>query len=125
MNYKLVFRTLGMAISFEAVCMLLPAVCSLAYADGEFWWFVLCILTNLAVGLPLCAIKVKEEKMYSKEGFCIVALSWIALSIFGSLPFVLSGYIPNFVDAIFETVSGFTTTGASILSDVESLPKSL
>ena len=63
--------------------------------------------------------------MYAKEGFVTVALSWILMSIFGSFPFIISGAIPNFFDAFFETVSGFTTTGASILNDVEVLPKSL
>lgn len=125
MNYKLVLRTIGMTVSLEAVCMLLPAICSLIYADGQIWWFAVCIAINLAIGLPLAHITPRERKMYSKEGFCIVALSWITLSIFGSLPFVLSGSIPNFVDAIFETVSGFTTTGASILNDVEALPRSM
>ena len=125
MNYKLVLRTIGLTISLEAICLLLPAICSLVYSDGQIWWFVLCMAINLAVGLPLAAIKLTERKMYSKEGFCIVALSWLALSTFGALPFVLSGSIPGFVDAFFETASGFTTTGASILSDVEALPKSM
>ncbi len=125
MNYKLVFRILGLTILLEAVCMLLPAVCSAIYGDGQIKWFLLCIAINAVVGAPLYSIKPKEQKMYSKEGFSIVALSWIALSIFGALPFVFSGYIPNIVDAVFETVSGFTTTGASILSEVESFPNSL
>ncbi len=125
MNYKLVLRTLGFTVSFEAVCMLLPLVCSLVYADGKTASFLICMAINLAVGIPLSFIKPKETKMYSREGFCIVALSWIALSIFGSLPFVISGSIPNFIDAMFETVSGFTTTGASILTEVESLSKSI
>jgi len=125
MNYKLVLRTLGMTISLEAACMLLPAICSLIYGDGEIGWFILCIAINLALGIPLSLVKPKESKMYSKEGFCIVALSWITLSIFGALPFVFSGSIPNFIDAMFETVSGFTTTGASVLSDVEALSKSM
>ena len=119
MNYKLVLRILGITISFEAICMLLPAVCSLAYGDGMIWWFLLSIAINLVVGIPLIIITPRENKMYSKDGFCAVALSWIALSIFGALPFVFSGSISNFIDALFETVSGFTTTGASILSNVE------
>ncbi|UKI37360.1 MAG: hypothetical protein L6V93_04125 [Clostridiales bacterium] len=67
----------------------------------------------------------KNKAMYAKEGFVTVALSWIVMSIFGAFPFVFSGYIKDFADAVFETVSGFTTTGASILTDVEALPKSL
>ncbi len=125
MNYKLVLRILGVTISFEAMCMLLPSTCSLVYGDGQIKWFLLCIAINLAVGVPLSLIKPKERKIYSKEGFYIVALSWIALSLFGSLPFAFSGYIPDIVDAMFETVSGFTTTGASILPDVEVLPESI
>jgi len=125
MNYKLVLKTLGTTISLEALCMVLSLICSIVYEDGQIINFVISIAVTLAVGLPLAFIKTKETKMYSKEGFCIVALSWIGLSIFGALPFVISGSIPNFVDAVFETVSGFTTTGASILRDVEALPKSM
>lgn len=125
MNYKLVFRTLGMVLNFEAACMLLPIICAIVYKEGTLMSFAISIAIALAFGIPLSIIKVKDKKMYSKDGFCTVALSWMFLSLFGSLPFMISGSIPNFADALFETVSGFTTTGASILKDVETLPKSI
>ena len=125
MNYRMIIYTLGWVLTVEAACMLLPLICALCY--GESWLlFAACIGICLAGGaLLLLWSSPKKKTMYAKEGFIIVALSWIFMSVFGALPFVLSGYIPNFISALFETVSGFTTTGASILSDVEALPKSL
>ncbi len=125
MNFKLIAHTLGRVISLEGVFMLLPLICSFLVGDGQYIDFIISIVLCLAVGIPLSYVKPKEKKLYSRDGFVIVALSWIALSIFGAIPFVVSGYIPSFVDAIFETASGFTTTGASILTDVEALPRSL
>ncbi len=126
MNRKIILYTLGWVLKIEAIFMLLPIICSLAYKEPY-------ILGSFAVSALLCTltgvlftIKAPDNKaMFAKEGYITVALSWILISLFGCLPFVISGYIPNFIDAFFETVSGFTTTGASILSDVEALPKSL
>lgn len=125
MNFKIVAHTLGWVLSFEAVCMILPLVCAFIYREAAFTSFLICIAICLAAGVPLVLMRTKDKKMYSREGFTIVALSWIVMSIFGALPFVISGAIPNFADALFETVSGFTTTGASVISDVEALPKSI
>lgn len=125
MNYRIIFYTLGWVLNIEAGCMLLPLICSFIYADDCLLIFGCCIAICLFAGLLLTLRQPKNKTMYAKEGFIIVALSWILISIFGALPFVFSGCIPNFIDALFETVSGFTTTGASILSDVEALPKSL
>jgi len=83
------------------------------------------IVLLLAAGIPLLCLKVTNKSMYAREGYIIVAFSWILLSLFGALPFYLSGAIPSYIDSLFETVSGFTTTGASILSNVEAIPKSL
>ena len=112
-------------LNIEGVCLLLPLICSLLYKDSCSLLFLLCAGLCLVCGAALSLRQPKKKAMYAKEGFVIVALSWIVMSIFGALPFYLSGYIPNYIDALFETVSGFTTTGASVLSDVEALPKSL
>lgn len=125
MNYKIILNTLGWVLNIEAGCMLLPLICSIIYSDNCTLVFGGSLAICLFVGLLLTLLPHKNKTMYAKEGFIIVALSWVLISIFGALPFVFSGYIPNFIDALFETVSGFTTTGASILSDVEALPKSL
>ena len=125
MNLKLIFHTLGRVIIFEALFMLLPVVCSFLMMDHAYMSFFIAMAICLVAGIPLSLIKPREKKLYSREGFVTVALSWIALSIFGAIPFAVSDAIPNFVDAVFETASGFTTTGASILKDVEALPPSL
>ncbi len=125
MNYRMILNILGWVLKFEAAVMLLPLSCSLIYMEKTAICFVICILICFLFGMLLTKIKPKTKTMFSKEGFTTVALSWIVISIFGALPFVISSSIPNFVDALFETVSGFTTTGASILSDVESLPKGI
>ncbi len=125
MNYRIIFNTLGWVLNFEAIALLLPLICAAVYGEPYLPLFAFCIALCLIVGLPLTLKTPKNRTMYAREGFITVALSWIFMSIFGALPFFLSGFIPNFVDALFETVSGFTTTGASILTDVEALPKSL
>ena len=125
MNIKRVFHTLGVVLCCEAFLMVLPLICAFIYGEKEYASFLISMLLCLFTGLALVKLKAKNRSIYSKEGFVIVALSWIVLSIFGCIPFVISGYIQNFVHAFFETVSGFTTTGASILSDIEALPKSL
>ncbi len=125
MNLKVISYVVGWALNIEAVCMLLPFLCALAYGEENKFLFLFCALLCLVVGLSLTVKPPKNKSIFAKEGFVAVALSWIIISIFGAIPFNASGYIPNFFDAIFETVSGFTTTGASILTDVEVLPKSL
>ena len=123
MNYKMVFNTTAKVLRVEGILMILPLIVSLIYQE----W--LSALVFLIVGggaflvgcLAVLLIKVKNQLMFAKEGLIIVSLAWIVMSLVGSLPFVISGEIPNFIDAWFETVSGFTTTGASILTDVESL----
>ncbi len=125
MNYRIVLHTLGWVLIIEAACMLLPLICALLYAEATFSSFLICIAICLIAGVSLVCIKSNNKNMYSREGFTIVALSWIFMSIFGALPFVLTRSVNSFIDAFFETVSGFTTTGASVISDVEVLPKSI
>lgn len=125
MNHRIVINVLGWALVLESVCMLLPMVCAICFGEPQVWTFAICSIICLIIGLPLKSIKLKNHTMYAKEGLMAVSLSWIFMSIFGALPFVISGAIPVFVDAFFETVSGFTTTGATILNNVEAVPKSI
>ncbi len=103
--------------------MTLPFITGLIYREQEAWSFLLCGVITAVIGILLTLKKPKNQLFYAKEGLTSVAMSWIALSLFGCLPFIVNGDIPRFVDAFFETVSGFTTTGASILTDVETLSK--
>ena len=98
---------------------------ALIYRESEVWCFLATMAVCLMVGMLLVRRKPKNQIFYVAESFVAVSLSWVLLSVMGAVPFVLSGYIPNPIDALFETVSGFTTTGASILSSVEQLPKCL
>ena len=125
MNYKRILHTLGIVLCFEAATMLLPIICALIYKESTIIPFFQSLAICLFFGIILILQKGKTKNIFAKEGIVIVALSWGLMSVFGSLPFVFSGEIPNFIRALFETVSGFTTTGASILTDVEALPKSL
>lgn len=123
MNSRMIRNILGWLLIFECGFMTVPAITALVYKEAQIWYFLIAMLLCGVIG-ALCVLKKpKNPTLYAREGLVIVSLSWIILSVFGALPFFLSGCIPNFVDALFETVSGFTTTGASILSDVESLPK--
>ncbi len=123
MNYAMIVFILGWVLNFESVFLLLPALTALIYHESAGWSFLLTAGVCLLAGVLVTRFKPKRKNLYAREGFVIVSLSWIVLSIFGALPFVFSGTIPNFVDALFESVSGFTTTGASILPEVEMLPK--
>ena len=126
MNYAIVFRLLGYVLMIEGALLLLPAAASGFYGE----WFVLGVFlitaaVSAAIGYALRGIKPKSKMFYMREGFAATSLSWIVISIVGAVPFVVAGCIPNPVDALFETVSGFTTTGASILPGVEDLPKGI
>lgn len=126
MNKKILSYTLGWVLNIEALCLIMPTICALVYKEyTSLKCFGITIALCLFFGI-LGTFKAPENKtMYAKEGFVTVAMSWILMSIFGALPFFLSGTIPNFIDAFFETVSGFTTTGASILKDLSVVPKSM
>lgn len=125
MNIRIISYIIGWVLNCEAACLLLPLVCAFIYDEPCAMVFAMCIALCLLAGVALTFKPPAKRSMYSREGFITVALSWIVISLFGALPFYFSGYIKNFIDAVFETVSGFTTTGASILTDVEVLPKSL
>lgn len=121
MNYRMISYILGWILIFEGLFLVLPTVTGLIYGEAELWSFLLALSVCLLIGGILVLKKPEKRRLYAREGGVIVALSWIILSAFGALPFVLTGEIPDYVNALFETVSGFTTTGASILSDVEAL----
>lgn len=126
MNKKMVFFTLGQLLVLEAVLLLLPTLVAVLYKENTVIHFLLSAAIAGAVGALLVFLFRKRNKViYAKEGFAIVALSWVALSAVGALPFFFSHQIPSYIDAFFETVSGFTTTGASILTDVEALSHGL
>ena len=123
MNYRMIRHILGWLLLFEAGFMTVPLVTGIVYGEAALWSFLISMLICAAAGGLCILTKPKDSSLYAREGFVIVSLSWIALSLFGAIPFCISGTIPNYLDAVFETVSGFTTTGASILSEVESLPR--
>ena len=126
MNYRMVTFVLGRIFLIEAVLMLCPMLCSALYGE---WGIVLAfcwpVLLLAVLGLLLSFRTPRNTTIYARDGLVIVALVWVLMSIFGALPFVISGEIPSFFDAFFEMVSGFTTTGSTILTDVESMSRGL
>ena len=123
MNFQIISYIIGWVIFLEGSFMILPLLTAIVYGERTGVIFAVCSVACLIGGYIMMRKKPKNSLFFAREGFVTVALSWIVLSIIGALPFYISGEIPNFIDAVFETVSGFTTTGASILSDVEALSK--
>lgn len=121
-NKKMIFRVLGILLFIESVMFLLCAGISFCYDESDYKYFLYAILLNNGVGgvLLLMGRKV-ERRLTRRDGYCIVSLTWILFTLFGMLPFYFSGAIPSVTDAFFETMSGFTTTGATILDNIESL----
>ncbi|MBE6604198.1 MAG: TrkH family potassium uptake protein [Ruminococcaceae bacterium] len=124
MNYRMLIYLLGIITIIEAALMAFPALVALIYGESAAP-FLITMAIMLLLSLPIVIFKPQNKRIYAKEGFITAAASWLLLSCFGALPFVLSGAIPNYIDALFETVSGFTTTGASILTEIESLPRGI
>lgn len=120
MNINIVIFIIGWLLKFEAIFLLVPGVTGLCYKEGwpALSYFISAVICFL-VGSLFTIRKPKKKILYTREGFATVGLAWVFVSLFGCIPFMLSGDIPVFIDAFFETVSGITTTGASILSDVE------
>lgn len=121
MNYRVISYILGWVLSLEALFLTVSAAVGGLYGERTALSFLYAALICAALGIPAVVRKPRRMTFFMKEGFVTVALCWIVFSIFGALPFVFSGEIPHFTDALFETVSGFTTTGASVVSDVEVL----
>ena len=123
MNYAVVFRLLGYILLCEGGLLCLPALVSALYGEWDILWiFLFTVALCFVIGLSLTFLKPRSKIFHMRESCATAALTWIVISIMGAIPFVLSGAIPNPIEALFETVSGFTTTGASVLADVESLP---
>jgi len=125
MKHKVVFKSIGTVLCIEAASMLPSLVVALINHEKAAIAFALSIGIIAAIGAALMRIKTPISRIFTRDGFAIVSLSWILVTLFGTLPFLLSGSIPSFIDALFETASGFSTTGSSILTDVEALPKSV
>lgn len=125
MKIKIVLKVLGIVLFWEAVLMVPSLLISIIDNSYEIKAFFITIAATAITGFILSRFKSDSSKMRKREGYATVALSWFAMSLFGALPFYLSGSIPSYLDALFETVSGFTTTGASIVQDVEIIPRGL
>ena len=122
MNYRMISRVLGLIMLIYAGLMLLPALVGLGYGESAVPFLKTILLTAIP-GIILSVPQPKIKSMVTRDGFVIVGLGWILISIVGALPFVFSGCMPNYVDALFETASGLSTTGASVLTDFDSMPR--
>lgn len=125
MNFLLILKLIGVVLKTEAILMILPILISFLYASGDGIYFIYTAIPLFILGWALTKIKPSSSVFRSKEGFVTVSLSWIVMSLFGAIPFYISGYFNSFIDCFFETVSGFTTTGSTILADVEIVSRGL
>lgn len=121
----MIFYILGKMMGVEGIVLLIPAFVSLLYQEKSGFSFLIVSAVLILIYFVLGRKEPKSKRIYSKEGFAIVGLAWLLWSAFGALPFVISGSIPHYIDAFFETVSGFTTTGSTILTEIEILPKGI
>lgn len=124
MNIKYVFNIIGKIIFTEGLLLLLPLAVALIYGENTVWAYALSALLLLALGVSSFIKKPKNTAVYAREGMAVVGLGWIAVSLLGALPIWLTREIPSYLDCVFEVVSGFTTTGASILTEIEHLSMS-
>ena len=125
MNYKLIFKLTGNMLWVEAVFMLFPLVVSFIYGGEDSGSFIWSILILAAAGSLLAISKPEVRNFRTRDAFVVAGITWLLFSLFGALPFLFSNYFKNYIDCIFESASGFTTTGATILTDVEALPKGI
>lgn len=123
MNGSIIRYILGTLLKTESLLLLLPCVVAVIYRESEGWMYLLVAALCAILGILLTIRKPQNHVFYLKEGCVATSLSWLLISLTGCLPFIMTGEIPSFTDALFETISGFTTTGASILSDVEALSR--
>ena len=125
MNYSMIRYILAWVFTFEGMFLMLPAIVGGIYGEKQGLVYLAVAAGCLLVGTLGRIRKIRSKVFYSKEGFAAVSLSWIIMSLVGALPFFITGDIPAYEDALFETISGFTTTGATILNKIESIPKSI
>lgn len=125
MNYRMILHVIGLVLRYEALAMVPPLIIAAASKESDLFAFIVTTLVLLLASMVLSNIQITEKKLKVKDALTVVTFGWIAAAAFGALPFVISGFIPNFIDAYFETVSGLTTTGATVLTNIEILPKGL
>ena len=127
MNYKKLGQILGKIMILEGVLMIAPLIVSFVYKENieHVLGFLIPIILLVGIGFLLQLLKPKRNNFYQKEGFALTALVWIIMTLFGALPFVISGDVPNYIDACFEIMSGFTTTGSSIITDITTISHSI
>ena len=124
LNYKIIFFLFGSLLLFNGGFMLIAAIVSWAYSDGVTINILLAGITTLIVGVALMFVTREHQKeLHKRDGYIVVTIGWVVMALSGTMPYVFSGTIPSFTNAFFETMSGYTTTGASILNDIESMPK--
>ncbi len=122
-NFKYIANICGKLLYIECFFVIISAIVALCYGEDDFWPFILTAVIILGVATAtILGIRPTDKSLTRKDGYFIVTFIWVLFTIFGSIPYIISGYIPNFADALFETMSGFTTTGSTILSDIEALP---
>ena len=122
MNFRMIGQVVGRVLCIEAALMLLPMIAALVYDESPVPFLITIAVTG-GIGLAMWRVRAKSGGITARDGFLIVGLSWIAMSLLGAIPFVLTGDIPNYVDALFETISGLTTTGASVVTSPESMTR--
>lgn len=119
MNWKRILKILGYIMLVTGAFMVLPLIIAFIYHESDWIWFVITIAGAAAIGIPLSLIKPDNPHFFSRDGFLIVALAWVMMGLIGAVPFCISGLIPDYINAVFEAVSGFTTSGISILTNIE------
>ncbi len=125
MNKRLILKLSGSVVMVEGALLFAPLIVSLLTRGGDWTAFAMSIAVSVAVGALLSRLKPRDDTLSAREGFAVVTLSWLLVSFFGALPFYFTGAVPSLLDCVFETVSGFTTTGATILTNIEALPRGL
>ena len=121
MNISVILYTLGRVLTIESAFMVLPGIVGLIYRENNWWTYFVVALFGMLAGMLISVKKPKNMQFFAKEGFASVGLAWFLISLTGALPPFISRDIPNYIDAVFEMSSGFTTTGATILTDVEAV----
>lgn len=125
MNARIIINTIGRLLQIEAILLVIPIIAGIYFSESAVKDLITVATASFIIGMLLMVKKPEKKHIRAREGFVITGMAWVILSMVGALPFVLSGAIPSFTDAVFETASGFTTTGASIITDLESIPKCL
>ncbi len=123
MNYSIILYIVGWVLNFEGAFLLLPFFTSLIYGEKGGISFLICSLCSFLAGFIITRKKPSNKRFYAREGFVICSLTWIVISLISAIPFVTLGVLPNYEDALFEIVSGFTTTGSSVITDLTNVPK--